>query len=101
MRRKRMRRRVSEGTHHYGGERADSHDGASQWKGSQQRVEKGEGTWDRRDWVKGRAADAKDLVLSTKSCSDPITSLGLMMSQSSMTGPTEKENIDSTTPETD
>lgn len=42
--------------------------------------------------MKGRAADAKDLVLSTKSCSDPITSLGLMMSQSSITGPAEKEN---------
>ena len=58
-------------------------------------IKKGEGTWDIIDWVKGRAADAKDLVLSTKSCSDPITSLGLMMSQSSITGPTfEKKVVD-------
>lgn len=61
------------------------------------KVKEGEGTWDSRDWVKGRAADAKDLVLSARSCSEPITSLGLMMSQSSMTGPAvEQEMIDIT-----
>lgn len=57
----------------------------------------GEGTWDSRDWVKGRAADAKDLVLSARSCSEPITSLGLMMSQSSITGPAvEQKAVDLT-----
>lgn len=42
--------------------------------------------------MKGRAAEARDLVLSAKSCSEPITSLGLMMSQSSITGPAEEIN---------
>lgn len=47
----------------------------------------GGGTWESRDCVKGRAAEARDLVFSARSCSEPITSLGLMMSQSSITGP--------------
>lgn len=42
------------------------------------------------DWVKGRAAAARDRF-STRSMSVLITSLGLMMSQSSIRGP--KENM--------
>lgn len=62
------------------------------------KVKEAAGTWDSRDWVKGRAAEAKDLVLSARSCSEPITSLGLMMSQSSITGPAvEQTVVDSTT----
>lgn len=50
-----------------------------------------ERTWDSRDWVKGSAAEAKDLVLSPSSSSEPITSFGLMMSQSSITGPEARQ----------